>query len=115
MANPDGALKGGMFAKGQIVLDKSEAAAVIPATAVREEAGQSYVFTIKGGKVVKRAVKVGAGEPLQGLVEVRSGLEHGLSVVSARVSGLKDGQPAVMKPNVAKPSESAKAPIVPVA
>ena len=38
VANRDGALKGGMFAKGQIVLDKTEAATVIPATAVREEA-----------------------------------------------------------------------------
>ncbi|HEX5130064.1 MAG TPA: efflux RND transporter periplasmic adaptor subunit, partial [Usitatibacter sp.] len=110
VANPDGALKGGMFAKGQIVLDKSEAAAVIPSTAVREEAGQSYVFTIEGGKVVKRAVRIGAGEPQQGLVEVKSGLEQGLTVVSARVSGLKDGQPAMMKPNVAKPSENAKTP-----
>ena len=110
VANRDGALKGGMFAKGQIVLDKTEAATVIPATAVREEAGQAYVFTIEGGRIAKRAVKLGAGEAQNGLVQVKSGLEQGLNVVSARVSGLKHGQPAVMKPNVAKPSGNAKTP-----
>ncbi|WP_212758091.1 efflux RND transporter periplasmic adaptor subunit [Usitatibacter palustris] len=110
VANRDGALKGGMFAKGQIVLDKTQPAALIPATAVRDEAGQSYVFTIEDGKIVKRAVKVGATETQQGLIEVKSGLERGQNVVSARVSGLKDGQPAIMKPAMAKPSENAKTP-----
>lgn len=105
VANRDGALKGGMFAKGQIVVDKSTPAAVVPASAIRDEAGQAYVFVVADGKIIKRAVKVGATESEQGLVEVKSGLERGVNVVSARVSGLKDGQPAVLKPAVAnKPS-----------
>lgn len=94
VANRDGALRGGMFAKGQIVIDKSPLAAVVPASAVRDEAGQSYVFTIEHGKIEKRAVQVGVVEPHQGLVEVKSGLAEGLSVVSARVTGLKPGAPA---------------------
>ncbi|MGZ5037543.1 MAG: efflux RND transporter periplasmic adaptor subunit [Usitatibacter sp.] len=99
--NHDGALRGGMFAKGEIVLDKREPSTVIPASAVRDEAGQSYVFTIEDGKVAKRAVKLGATDPQGGLVEVRSGLEKGIQVVSARVSGLKAGAPAVIKPSPA--------------
>ncbi len=109
VANRDGVLRGGMFAKGQIVLDTTAPAAVIPATAVRDEAGQTYVFTIEDGKIAKRAVKVGVTEPQQGLVEVKSGLESGLQVVSARVSGLKAGAPAVMKIPVMKPAGESNA------
>jgi RND family efflux transporter MFP subunit len=107
VANRDGALKGGMFAKGQIVLDKTTPTAVIPATAVRDEAGQSYVFTIEGGKIAKRAVKVGITESQQGMIEIKSGLEQGVNVVSARVSGLKPGDPAVMKAPEIKPAVAA--------
>jgi membrane fusion protein (multidrug efflux system) len=109
VANRDGALRGGMFAKGQIVVERTAPAAVIPATALRGEAGQSYVFTIEDGKIGRRAVKVGATEPQQGLVEVKSGLEPGLSVVSARVTGLKAGAPAVMKGPAARPPHAALA------
>jgi membrane fusion protein, multidrug efflux system len=106
VANRDGALRGGMFAKGQIVLDKTAPATMVPASAVRDEAGQSYVFTIENGKVAKRAVKVGASEPHGGMVEVQSGLEKGLQVVSARVSGLKTGAPAVIKPVASAPAKA---------
>ena len=95
-----------MFAKGQIVLDRTTPAAVIPATALRDEAGQMYVFTIEDGKIAKRPVKVGVTNAQEGLVEVKSGLETGLQVVSARVAGLKAGAPAIFKPAVAKPSQS---------
>jgi RND family efflux transporter MFP subunit len=95
--NPDGALRGGMFAKGQIVLDRSQPGAVIPATALREESGQAYVFTIENGKIARRAVKVGAAQPDEGLVEIVSGLERGMNVVAAKVSGLKAGAPAKLK------------------
>ena len=106
VANRDGSLKGGMFAKGQIVLDKTTQAAVVPASAIREEAGQTYVFIVEGGKIARRAVKVGYTEPQEGMVEVQSGLEKGLAVVSARVTGLKAGTPAVMKPVAPAPARS---------
>jgi len=106
VANRDGALKGGMFAKGQIVQDKTALSTVIPAGAVRVEAGQSYVFTVENGKIIKRPVTLGITEPQQGLVEVRSGLEKGANVVSARVTGLKHGTPAVMKSVVATPPKA---------
>jgi len=109
VANRDGALRGGMFAKGQIVLDRTRPTVVVPATAIRDESGQSYVFTLENGKVAKRAVKVGVSEPQQGLVEVKSGLESGLSVVSARVSGLKEGAAATLKQPVVKPAGESNA------
>lgn len=98
VANPEGELKGGMFAKGQIVLGRSAPAPVIPASALRDEAGQSYVYTVENGQIRKRAVKLGFSAPQDGMVEVQSGLEKGLAVVSARLSNLKPGTPAVLKP-----------------
>ena len=95
LANRDGVLKGGMFAKGQLILDKAPPAAVIPAGAVREEAGQAYVYTIEGGKVARRAVTLGMRE--EGLVEVKTGLERGVPVVRARITDLKPGAPATLK------------------
>ena len=95
--NRDGKLRGGMFAKGQIVLDRTQPGAVIPATAIREESGQPYVFTIENGKIARRPIKVGATQQQEGMVEVLSGLEKGMNVVAARVSGLKAGAPAKMK------------------
>jgi len=80
---------------------------IVPATAVRDEAGQSYVFTVENGKIGKRAVKLGATEAQRGMIEVKSGLEEGLSVVSARVTGLKAGDPAVMKASEIKPAVTA--------
>ena len=97
VANRDGMLRGGMFAKGQIVLDRTQAGAVIPAGAIREESGQAYVFTIENGAIARRPVKVGSAQGADGMVEILAGLEQGMRVVSTRVSGLKPGAPAKLK------------------
>ena len=52
--NADGALRGGMFATGRIALAASAPVATLPATAVRTEGGQTYVWTVENGKLVKR-------------------------------------------------------------
>jgi membrane fusion protein, multidrug efflux system len=106
VSNRDGALRGGMFAKGTLVLDRGETAPVIPATAVREEAGQAFVFTIEKGKLVRRPVTLGVREEQAGIVQVRNGLEKGATVVSSRAMGLKAGTAAVLK-EAAKPAPRA--------
>ena len=101
--NRDGALRGGMFAKGQLILDKSAPTTVVPATALREEAGQAYVFTIEDGRIARRPVSVGMRE--EGLVEIR-GLDKSVPVVRARLTDLKPGTAAILKTSAA----SAKTP-----
>ena len=103
VANRDGLLKGGMFAKGLLVQDKTEPTAVIPLAAVRDDGGQAYVFTLEGGKVAKRNVTLGLNEVQAGLVQVKTGLDTGAQVVSARMVGLKAGVLAVVKPPAAVP------------
>ena len=95
--NRDGALKGGMFAKGDVLVDRTAASTVIPANAVRDEAGQTFVYTIEDGKIARRPVKLGFAEPQLGLVEVTQGLDEGATVVSIRATGLKVGAPATVK------------------
>ena len=103
VANRDGVLKGGMFAKGLLVQDKTEPSAVVPIAAVRDDGGQPYVFTLEGGKVAKRNVTLGLNEVQAGLVQVKTGLDTGAQVVSARMVGLKAGALAVVKAPAAVP------------
>ena len=97
VSNRDGLLRGGMFAKGSLVLDDGEPAPTIPATAVREEAGQAFVFTIEQGRIGRHAVTLGRRVEEAGLVQVQGGLAPGATVVSSRATGLKAGAPAVLK------------------
>ncbi len=102
--NASGLLKGGMFAQGQITLSKSQPTLVVPASALFEEAGQTYVFTVEAGKLAKRAVRVGARDDVNGLAEVSNGLDQGANVVRVRMGSLKVGAPAMVRASAAKPA-----------
>ncbi|MFZ3324047.1 MAG: efflux RND transporter periplasmic adaptor subunit [Usitatibacter sp.] len=104
--NRDGSLKGGMFAKGDVQVDRTAPSTVIPANAVRDEAGQTFVYTIEDGKIARRPVKVGISEPQLGMIEVVQGLDEGLTVVSVRATGLKVGAPAAIKTKEAGPANT---------
>ncbi len=102
--NASGLLKGGMFAQGQITLSKSQPMLVVPSSALFEEAGQSYVFTVESGKLAKRAVRLGARDDVNGLAEVSNGLDQGANVVRVRMGSLKAGAPAMVRASAAKPA-----------
>jgi multidrug efflux pump subunit AcrA (membrane-fusion protein) len=95
--NPDQTLRGGMFATGRIALSAGTPVATLPATAVRTEAGQSYVWTLEDGKVARRTVVTGTRDDTAGRVEIRTALPQGVPVLGARFDNLKDGAPAVVK------------------
>jgi RND family efflux transporter MFP subunit len=94
--NPDGVLKGGMFAQGKLILDRTEPVPAIPITAVRDQAGVQYVFTVENARLVRRPVKLGLRSVEQNLVEIREGLPLGAHVVAARIETLKEGAPVIM-------------------
>jgi RND family efflux transporter MFP subunit len=75
--NADRALKGGMFAQGDLVLDKNDPVLSIPSAAVKSEAGVPIVYTLANDKIVRQQVTV--GEQIEGsdYIEVRSGLKEG--------------------------------------
>ncbi|MES2885210.1 MAG: efflux RND transporter periplasmic adaptor subunit [Pseudomonadota bacterium] len=107
--NPDGSLKGGMFAKGTLVLDLNAAAPVIPLSAVRSESGLPYVLVIKDGKLKQRNVTLGLRSDEAGLVQVTEGLTVGEQVLAASSSLLKAEMQVVQK-QAASPQSTASNP-----
>ena len=104
LPNADGSLKGGMFANGTLATATGNEVDVIPAAAVLEEGGQSFVYVLRSGKVERRSVVLGARNAGRGVVVVREGLERGVPVIAVKAEGLKPGAGAVVK---AKPGKSA--------
>jgi membrane fusion protein (multidrug efflux system) len=100
VANSDGALRGGMFAKGSIITEKSPALPLVPVVALRDDpkavAGQQHVFVIDAGKVVARPVKLGMRNEDDGLAVVTEGLAAGERVITAKLDGVKPGQKVKM-------------------
>lgn len=106
--NSDASLRGGMFAQGVVTVSQTKAMPVIPLSAVFEEAAQAYAFTVEGGKLTKRALKLGLKDEASGMVEVAQGLDAGIPVVRIRMNGFKVGAPAVLRDatTVAKPASA---------
>jgi membrane fusion protein, multidrug efflux system len=96
LPNADGSLKGGMFAHGILNTAAGTEVDVIPTAALIEEGGQTYVYVLKGGKVERRTLTLGVRNKERGLVEVREGLEKGVSVITAKAQGLKPGATGVV-------------------
>jgi RND family efflux transporter MFP subunit len=104
--NPKGTLRGGMFAKGVLALGKTLPRLTIPANAVLDGSGQPYAYWIDHGKVARANLTLGATDEHSGLVEIKSGLAEGATVVATKLDGVKPGTIAVMRnpPKAAKGS-----------
>jgi len=101
--NNDSLLRGGMFATGRIALASSPPLATLPATAVRVEGGQAFVWIVEDSKLVKRNVVTGARDDAAGRVEIKTALPAGSAVLGAKFDNLKDGAPAIVKAPSAGP------------
>ncbi len=100
--NADVALRGGMFAKGSLVLEKSAAATTVPLTAVRQVNGNDVVYQIINEQVKMQTVKLGLRSDDEGKVQIVQGLEAGAVLISSRLDGVKTGSKVKMpKPNAA--------------
>jgi RND family efflux transporter MFP subunit len=92
--NPDSALKGGMFAQGQLMLNSTQPVLAVSQRAVREEAGASYVYVLRDEKIVRTSVKLGPRTEGEAFVEVRDGLHAGDQVILADIGDDKGGRVA---------------------
>ena len=97
LPNPDATLRSGMFSTGRIALAASASAPTLPVAAVRTEAGQSYIWMIDDGKLVRRIVITGRRDETNGRVEIKSALPSQMPVLAARFDNLKEGAPALVK------------------
>jgi membrane fusion protein (multidrug efflux system) len=89
IANPDLALKPGLFARVTIVTSTREAALLVPEAAVLPDGTGKAVYVVEDGKA--RLVKVTTGKREAGRVEVTRGLDPGMRVVTAGQMRLRDG------------------------
>ncbi|MCA3003075.1 MAG: efflux RND transporter periplasmic adaptor subunit [Rhodocyclaceae bacterium] len=110
LANPELALKGGMFATGKLAAQSRGAVNSIPLVALREEGGQSYVFVIEQASIVRKPVSTGTRNVDLGLVEIRDGLDVGAQVVAVKMEGLKAGAKAIVKTEATEVGASSPAP-----
>ena len=106
LVNADGALRSGMYATGRIALSASAPTATLPLTAVRTEAGQTFVWTVEGGRLVRRTVALGRRDDDAGIVEITTALPPGAPVLAARFDNLKDGAPALVREPAAAAARS---------
>ena len=91
LANPDGALRTGMFARARLVLRENPEALVIPEEALIPQGAEVFVYRVDAGKAQRIAVKPGLRT--DGKVEILSGLSEGDQVVTAGQLRLqRDGQ-----------------------
>lgn len=108
--NPNGELRGGMFSTGRVALAASAPVMSLPTNAVRQEGGQTFVWAIEDGKLVKRMVVTGRRDEETGRVEIKTALPATLKVLAARFDNLKEGAPALVKaPDAGPPKASATA------
>ena len=84
----DAGLRAGTFAQGRIVLG-SRSGLVLPATAIVQRDGYSYVFTVTADVVSQKQVQLGA--TVERSVEVVAGLDAATAVVAEGAGFLTDG------------------------
>src|SRR5271169_2162981 len=95
--NPDAALRGGMFGTGRVTLAAGAPVPTLPAVAIHTEAGQTFVWTIEDGKLVRRIVTVGRRDDSAGRVEVKTALNPSYPILAAPFDNLKAGAPALVR------------------
>ncbi|MGH7372611.1 MAG: efflux RND transporter periplasmic adaptor subunit [Candidatus Rokuibacteriota bacterium] len=89
--NPSGALRPGLFATAHIELPAGAPLPLVPANAIRTEAGVSRLFVVASGRAELRFVQLGRNVGTQ--VEILRGLKAGEPVVKDIPTGLTDGAP----------------------
>lgn len=89
---PQAALRQGLFARGRIAFEQTQALAV-PLAAVRTDLAQPYVLQVQDGKAVLKTVALGARGEVQGQpwVAVTSGVAEGAVLLAGAAGAVRDG------------------------
>ncbi len=96
VANPDGHIKSGMFARVTLPVGKGRRALVVPKDALVSRGPVSLLFVVADGKARQVAVK--RGQATGAWVAVEGPVEEGQFVVVRGNERLRDGMPVVVMP-----------------
>ena len=91
LPNADAALKGGMFATGEIALLSTEPLLTLPQAAIRDENGQNFVWIIEQDKLARKNVVLGRRDHAANRVEIKGGLTRDMAVLANKFDNLKEG------------------------
>ncbi|MDR3148097.1 MAG: efflux RND transporter periplasmic adaptor subunit [Treponema sp.] len=92
--NPESKIKTGMFAKVRLITEVKEGVVKIPANALVQRFGESFVFVVEtsaGGGFVARRRNIVPGILIDGVLEIREGLEPRDEVIVRGQTLLQDG------------------------
>ncbi len=93
VANPEGRLRPGAFARAEIVMEAGRSAVLVPASAIVTFAGVEKVIGVEGGRAVEKPVRT--GRRVGDRVEVLEGLVAGAPVV-VEPGNLAGGHPVTV-------------------
>lgn len=102
-------LRAGQYAIGQVVLSDQRERLLLPLAAVGSTSGQSHVWLIDQGRLVRRAVTLGRRDEAGARVEVVDGVSDGAQVLAARFDNLREGARALVVAGKLPPVASAAA------
>jgi RND family efflux transporter MFP subunit len=88
--NSEGLLRGGMFAQGDVLIERSDPVLAITERAIVADSGVDYVMAIRDGRAERVRVHLGM-RANDGLVEVREGLAEGAQVIAVNLPSLEPG------------------------
>ncbi len=89
IANPDGELKPGSYAKARVRTDKFDAIKLIPTRAVNYVLGSNKAYIVTDNVIEAREVKV--GDRFGDDIEIMEGLNEGDRVATTQVARLDTG------------------------
>jgi RND family efflux transporter MFP subunit len=97
--NAEGKLRGGMFVTGEIVVQQDDDVLALPMEAVQRRGDASYVMAVVDGVLTEQIIQTGTKWAAAELVEARSGITAGATIVRTTLSGLTDGAPVIIEGN----------------
>jgi membrane fusion protein, multidrug efflux system len=120
LANADGVLRSGMFARARVVFSVRESALVVPEEALVPLGNKQYVIKLVPGKdgkgLVTQRVEARIGQRASGKVELLGGVDEGDTVVLAGQARLMRGDVLpvrvvdISRPGAGRPAAGASAP-----
>ncbi|QDT90030.1 efflux RND transporter periplasmic adaptor subunit [Gimesia algae] len=100
--NSQRALRAGLFAEGQIIVDPDQKAIVVPMSAVVQFAGTEKVWKVEGGKVKMQEVLL--GEQRGEYIRILEGLQPGDRILL----NAREGRPGILADSKPLPTEVQK-------
>jgi RND family efflux transporter MFP subunit len=94
--NPEGLLRPGFFAKGDLVYDQHGDVVVVPEKSLTTFAGVTKLFVITGGKAEERVVRTGIA--VDDRREIADGVKQGEQVAITNLDKLEQGAPVTVTP-----------------